>query len=224
MNFLEFPCFPAHFTQQITRSLSFLTEVVQLASSHEQRNALWSQPLRRYELSAHAQTPAELATLELFFQAVRGRWLPFRFKDPLDYSSAEKGKVITSTDQLVGRGDGLQRAFQLIKTTRVGELEQTRIIQKPTLHSVVVAVEGRDTKDVEVDFTTGVITFLKAPPLGAVITAGFAFDVPCRFDSDQCVTTWQPPHLGSFALSVLELRLPQAPLVGLSLSEVENLA
>jgi uncharacterized protein (TIGR02217 family) len=223
MNFLEFPCFPAHLVEQLTRSVGFLTEVVQLASSCEQRNALWSQPLRRYDISAHAQTPSELSALELFFQAVRGRWLPFRFKDPIDYSSAEKGKVITSTDQLVARGDGLQRAFQLIKTTRVGELEQTRIIQKPTVHSVVVAVEGRDTKELEVDFTTGVITFLKAPPPDALITAGFAFEVPCRFDSDQCVTTWQPPHLGSFALSLLEVRLLQAPLVGLSLSDAENL-
>ena len=34
------------------------------------------------------------------------------------------------------------------------------------------------------DATTGVVTFDQAPPDGAVLTAGFAFDVPVRFDTD----------------------------------------
>jgi uncharacterized protein (TIGR02217 family) len=29
------------------------------------------------------------------------------------------------------------------------------------------------------------VTFTAAPPAGAVITAGFAFDVPVRFDTDE---------------------------------------
>ena len=34
--------------------------------------------------------------------------------------------------------------------------------------------------------TTGVITFAQAakPPAGAVVTAGYLFDVPVRFDTD----------------------------------------
>jgi uncharacterized protein (TIGR02217 family) len=83
MDFLEFPCFPEQLAQQVTRSVCFLTEMVLLASSCEQRNAVWSQPLTRYEVSSYAQLPVALQTLEAFFHAVKGRWLPFRFKDDL---------------------------------------------------------------------------------------------------------------------------------------------
>ncbi len=34
------------------------------------------------------------------------------------------------------------------------------------------------------DATTGAVTFAAAPPAGAAVTAGFAFDVPVRFDTD----------------------------------------
>ena len=35
------------------------------------------------------------------------------------------------------------------------------------------------------DPATGLVTFTAAPPAGAIITAGFAFDVPVRFDTDE---------------------------------------
>jgi uncharacterized protein (TIGR02217 family) len=35
------------------------------------------------------------------------------------------------------------------------------------------------------DPTTGLVIFTSPPPSGAVITAGFAFDVPVRFDTDE---------------------------------------
>jgi uncharacterized protein (TIGR02217 family) len=41
--------------------------------------------------------------------------------------------------------------------------------------------------DFTLDVTTGVVTFLPGsiPGIGAEVTAGFAFDVPVRFDTDQ---------------------------------------
>ena len=38
---------------------------------------------------------------------------------------------------------------------------------------------------VTVDPTTGLVTFAVAPADGSVLTAGFAFDVPVRFDADR---------------------------------------
>ena len=35
------------------------------------------------------------------------------------------------------------------------------------------------------DPTTGLVTFAAAPPAGALVTAGFEFDVPVRFDTDE---------------------------------------
>jgi len=207
MNFLESPRFPGTMAQHALRHLSFLTEVVGLASGSEQRNALWSQPLRRYEVGANFQTQAELNQLLAFFQLARGRFLPFRFRDSLDFNSNSLGHGVTATDQMAGWGDGLQRAFQLIKTTRLGEIEQIRVIQKPVPGTVIVAVDGALEKQVTVECSTGVITFAEPPPLGAAITAGFEFDVPCRFDSDQLSVSLQPPDLGSFTLLLTEVRL-----------------
>ena len=48
-----------------------------------------------------------------------------------------------------------------------------------------MAVNGLGTTEFEVDAMSGLVTFDVAPADGAVLTAGFAFDVPVRFDADQ---------------------------------------
>jgi uncharacterized protein (TIGR02217 family) len=53
--------------------------------------------------------------------------------------------------------------------------------------SVRVAVDGVEKTDqITLDATTGLVTFPSAapPPPGAVISAGFLFDTPARFDID----------------------------------------
>src|SRR5262249_30803038 len=155
MDFLETPRFPDTVLQQVSGGPCFFTEVVQLGSGHEQRNAGWARPLHRYEVSSSLKTPEELQAVFAFFNQVRGRWLPFRFKVPLDFSSALPDGTITSTDQMIGTGDGVQCAFQLIKTIKLGELESVRVIQKPVPDTIKVAVDGIEEKQVEVDTTTG---------------------------------------------------------------------
>ncbi len=54
--------------------------------------------------------------------------------------------------------------------------------------SVRVAVNGVEQavgSGFNCDPLTGLVTFAAAPPLGAVVTAGFVFDVPVRFDTDE---------------------------------------
>ena len=62
----------------------------------------------------------------------------------------------------------------------------TRAIAKPVAGSVLVAVNGVLSTDFTVDAATGLVSFLpgKIPVAGAVITAGYQFDVPVRFDTD----------------------------------------
>jgi uncharacterized protein (TIGR02217 family) len=57
-----------------------------------------------------------------------------------------------------------------------------------------------------VDTATGLVTFLPdhIPPMGAAITAGFAFDVPVRFDTD-----YLEVDLSAFAAGAI----PKIPLV-----------
>src|SRR5215218_3568119 len=77
-------------------------------------------------------------------------------------------------------------AFQLVKTYGAGHAPHARPIVKPIAGSVRVAVNGveRPSGGFVCDAATGRVTLSVAPPPGAVVTAGFSFDVPVRFDTD----------------------------------------
>ena len=65
-----------------------------------------------------------------------------------------------------------------------------RAIVKPVVGSVSMAVDGMaqvEGVDFIVDASKGIVTFEAGaiPAEGAAVTAGFAFDVPVRFDTDR---------------------------------------
>jgi uncharacterized protein (TIGR02217 family) len=100
-------------------------------------------------------------------------------------------------------------SFQLKKVYASGPASWTRLIRKPVAGSVIVAVDGAvQTTGVAVDSTTGLVSFTTAPANGAAITAGFAFDTPVRFDTDQLSI-----NLASFAAG----EIPSIPLVEVAL-------
>lgn len=162
-----------------------LTDVVRLASGAESRNARWAGSRRRWEVGG-ATMRADLAhQLIAFFEARRGRVHGFRFRDPVDWKSCAPSATISALDQPLGVGDGETAAFQLSKRYASGGEWVARVIAKPVENSVVVAVDGVTTDALGVDLATGVVTFDAPPVDGAELTAGFAFDVPVRFDMDR---------------------------------------
>ena len=54
--------------------------------------------------------------------------------------------------------------------------------------SVRVAVDGAEGA-FSVDTATGIVTLTEPPAPGAVVTAGFRFDCPVRFDADRLDVT-----------------------------------
>ena len=66
-----------------------------------------------------------------------------------------------------------------------GEEAQARAITRPVSGSVRVAVDGVEQLSGWSHAGLGVIAFDAAPPEGAVLTAGFRFDVPVRFAEDR---------------------------------------
>jgi uncharacterized protein (TIGR02217 family) len=65
-----------------------------------------------------------------------------------------------------------------------------RTIAKPVEDTARIAVDGDEQiegSDFSIDNTTGVVTFLPGhiPAEDAIVTAGFEFDVPARFDTDR---------------------------------------
>jgi uncharacterized protein (TIGR02217 family) len=164
------------------------TEIVTLASGREERNARWANSRRRYDAGHGVRTLTTLSTVVAFFEERRGRLTGFRYRDPLDFSSASPGSAIASSNQILGTGNGTLATFQLTKTYGSGPSAYRRDITKPVAGSVRVAVQGVEVpaSGFAVDTTTGILTFVpsRIPASGAVVTAGFEFDVPVRFDSD----------------------------------------
>ncbi len=162
-----------------------VTDVVRLASGAESRNTRWSQSRRRWEVGGAAMRADAAHDLIAFFEARRGRAHGFRFRDPVDWKSCAPGQAIAATDQPLGIGDGATTAFQLVKRYASGGAWAERVVAKPVSDSVTIAVDGVLATGVAIDHTTGLVTFAVAPAGGAVLTAGFAFDVPVRFDTDR---------------------------------------
>jgi len=184
------------------------TQVVELASGDEERNASWANSRRRYDVAYGIRRADDLAAVVAFFEARNGRLHGFRFKDWADYKSSLPSQPVSATDQLIGTGDGTMTAFHLVKHYSSGAQSWSRAIAKPVAGSVRMALDGvEELGGWSVDITTGVVTFTTAPGAGVAVAAGFAFDVPVRFDTDVLDVTLDVERLGSItSIPLVEIR------------------
>jgi uncharacterized protein (TIGR02217 family) len=184
------------------------TEIVTLGSGREERNSPWAQSRRRWNAAPGVKSREDLSTLIAFFEARRGQLFGFRFRDPVDHASADP---VTPLDQVLGIGDGATAEFQLIKRYGDAGSVYDRVIQKPVPGSVRIAADSLELaegEDLSVDFETGKITFSVPPGAGDVLTAGFGFDVPVRFDTDQLNISLDAFDAGDIPdLPIIEIRL-----------------
>lgn len=187
------------------------TEVVTLANGFEERNTPWAHSRRRYDAGVGLRSLDDVEALIAFFEARRGQLFGFRWKDWSDYKSALPSKAVEATDQVIGHGDGETLIFALVKTYRSGEQTYSRPIVKPVLGTVRVAIAGDpkvETLEYSVDTATGLVTFPTPPDPGVVISAGFEFDVPVRFDADRIQTSVASFKAGDVpSVPVVELRV-----------------
>ena len=183
------------------------TEIVTLANGYEERNSPWAQARRRYDAGVGLSSLDDIAEMIAFFEARQGQLYGFRWKDWADFRSCAPARQPQATDQVIGTGDGTEASFPLVKTYRSGAAEAVRPIAKPVAGSVQVALHGavqRPGADFDVDSATGIVTFAVPPAEGMVISAGYEFDVPVRFDTDR------------ISVSVASFRageVPQVPVV-----------
>ena len=211
MNFHEVRL-PARLAFGSTGGVERRTEVVTLALGHERRSTPWAHGRRRWLIGAGVRTLDDMAVLTAFFEARRGRLHPFRFKDFADWKSCLPSGGIGPGDQLLGDGDGVRRSFQLLK--RYGDEGSdagvVREIRKPAAGSVRVAVAGVElARDAfEVNAATGEVLMHAPPPAGSSVCAGFAFDVPVRFDTDRLDVTLEGFDAGRLvAVPLIEVRV-----------------
>jgi uncharacterized protein (TIGR02217 family) len=184
------------------------TQVVELASGDEERNASWANSRRRYDVAYGIRRADDLAAVVAFFEARNGRLHGFRFKDWGDHKSCLPSGTPSPLDQPLGTGDGVRTTFPLLKRYTSGPQAWTRTITKPVAGTVRVALGGTEQlSGWSVDTATGLVTFGAAPAAGVPVTAGFEFDTPVRFDTDTLDVTLDLERLGSIAsIPLLEIR------------------
>jgi uncharacterized protein (TIGR02217 family) len=189
------------------------TDVVVLGSGHEERNARWADSRRSYNAGYGVKSLDDLHAVVAFFEERRGRLYGFRWRDHADDKSCAPGGSITPLDQVIGTGDGTRASFQLLKTYGSAHAPWTRTIAKPVAGSVRIAVDDSEAAE-GVDFTvsavTGIVQFLPGhvPGSGDVVTAGFQFDVPVRFDTDRLEISVQGFRHGAIPnIPIVEVRL-----------------
>ena len=184
------------------------TEIARLGNGHEERNSLWARSYLAADLSTVARTLDQIHDIAAFWEARQGRARGFRMKDRTDWKSCKPNQTPAATDQVIGTGDGTTTEFQLSKTYPSGTQSYVREIAKPVAGTVLIALDGADqTSGWSVDTTTGVVTFASAPGDGVQVTAGFEFDVPVRFDTDDLGLTLLYQEEGQIdAIPVVEIQ------------------
>lgn len=179
--------FPTAISRRATGGPERRTDVVTTASGREERNSRWAHSRRKYNIGFGVKSVNDLQQVVAFFEARRGRLYAFRYKDFTDFKSCAPTANVAATDQVVGTGTGVANTFQLVKHYGAPLRDYARSVFAPVVGTVLVAVNGTPTTNFTLDALTGLVTFNAGsiPANGATITAGFEFDVPVRFDTDQ---------------------------------------
>ncbi len=187
------------------------TEIVTLVSGHEERNTPWSQSRRTYTVNYGLKDLDDLHAVIEFFEARMGQLHGFRYKDFSDFKSCAPLQQVSATDQPLGTGDAQATTFQLRKVYSSGPSNVVRDIKKPVEDTVVIAVDGTPLAQnsiAAINYASGIVQLVSAPPTGAVITCGFEFDVPVRFENDTLsVNTSHFEHGSIPDINLIEVRL-----------------
>ncbi len=162
--------FPLALGREAAVAPGFSTAILTSAGGVETRSAAWAEARTAYDVGPGLRSAADIAALLAFFRARMGPARGFRLRDPFDSEGV---------GERIGIGDGVLRRFALVKHYGTS----VRRITRPVAGSVSVAVDG-----VAAGFLVesgGWVVLDVAPVVGAVVTAGFGFDVPVRFAEDR---------------------------------------
>ena len=185
-----------------------------LSSGHEERNTRWADSRRRYNAGTGVHSIADLHTLIDFFEERRGRLYGFRWRDRGDWKSCPPDE--TPAAGRPGDRHGRQRDRRLPAREDVWRRHRDPIAHdreagrraRCALRST--ARQQTEGTDFLVDTATGIVTFQPGhvPDDGAAVTAGFEFDVPVRFDTDQLTMNLSTFEAGDVPnVPVVEIRI-----------------
>jgi len=206
--FIETPRFPSNISYGSAGGPSYSTSIVKSKSGRDSVNANWTMPLFTYNIENGIKDWVDLEDVIAFFHVAGGMFGRFRFKDWLDYKTSRGTITPAHNDQSIGVGDGVTTTFQFVKNYVVGSHIRARKISKPVVDTALIGIDGvLQSGGYTVDYTTGTVTFISPPAVGANISWGGEFDVPVRFESDNINASMESWQLGNLNLGLVEVRL-----------------
>lgn len=156
-------------------TIEFSTICASTKSGREVRNAISLRPKRTYQLKDCRLSRTQFEIFNSFFYARCGKRYAFRLKDHFDYKVKK---------QLIGKGDGAIKEFQLVKIYQDSKAPYIREITKPLGKSVSIFTDEDKVVPEEINLKTGKIKLSNALSENTELFANFEFDVPVRFDKD----------------------------------------
>ena len=169
---------------------SYRTNILQLRSGHERRNAEWSAPLGRFSLSYdNLQADGHEAVIRAH-HACMGQLIGFRFKDWADYKADM---------EQIGVGTGANQVVQLSKNYTFGSLSAQKKISKPVQGTIQFFAGETQIYPIASDYTTGIFTVNATA--GAPIYWSGEFDIPVRFASDELLFSINDGNDSTFFLT-----------------------
>ena len=196
MTYYDDVLFPIDISYGSVGGPGFRSHVGVTDSGVDETVARWSRPRRSWDVAYSVKTPTQIKTLLDFYTAVGGIYNSWRFKPPHDFTTAASATqqhyqgdpaqpAPTSTDVLLGVGDGTTTTFQLRKAytnaSRTAYVPITHPVSGTTVVSLNDETQGAGWT---VNVSTGVVTFTVAPTAGVNVKAGCDFNVEARFGED----------------------------------------
>jgi len=199
--------FPTDISRGATVRQRRVVDVVTLRSGHEERNTIWANSRRTYDVSLGLRDLEDIYAVMEFWEARRGSLRGFRFKDWADFTSTNPTTTPSNTDQAMA--SITLTTYQLQKVYSAASNPWTRTINKPIDGTVLVKDNtGSLTEGVDwtMDYATGITTFSVAPT--GTPTAGFEYDVPVRFEAEELEVNVALFDVGSIpAVNLVEVRI-----------------
>lgn len=211
VNLVEFPLT----VSQWQKAVAYSTDVIVGRNGQEVRNAMWQDPLMKFNAAFTVRSYADINTLATFFHAMKGREQSFLVKDWSDFQISAWTQSTTATG--VGVTD-----FQLVKrynqTIGAGSSEYIRTIKYPKTGTVTARKgDGTPLTVSSVNTSTGVVTLSAAVTSGTVEFKCTEFYVPCRFDTDELPIEMLSYWLSSGA-DKSNVTVPDIPMIEVRIS------
>jgi uncharacterized protein (TIGR02217 family) len=191
---------------------AYNVEISTTSGGSEYRRLVHPYPVRRFRFAYMLDAVDVYTDLVNLYHRAFGRYAGFRVKCMDDYTSNGTTGTPTNADQtLIYISSGV---YQLVKQYGAGSTplsigRPSRIIYKPVSGTVVIAKNGTaQPSGWTVDTTTGRVTFSSAPLITDVISGGFEFDIPVRFDTDMDISINYPTARDIESIELVELLNP----------------